>query len=289
MDTIVKYPKAPLKWAGGKARLAVPLREKIKMFKEKDRFIDLFCGAGTASIIASEFYSNIVMNDLNEELINLYQVISSKPNELISALHVHRENHSKEYYYEIRALDQEESSILIDNVLRAARTIYLNKTGYNGLYRVNSKGYFNVPFGNPVFTVDEDNIHSLSRLFKERNFEFYNKDYQKLLRKIKKSDLVYIDPPYDQLENDTFSGYTKEGFTRDDQKKLKQFIDKLTEKGAGVIYSNHATDFIKELFSEYIVANDIYPVQRAISASSNHRRKVDEILITNLRLLNNEK
>ena len=289
MDTNAKYPKAPLKWAGGKARLAVPLRERMKLFRDKDRFVDLFCGAGTASIIASEFFSTIMMNDLNEELINLYQVISSKPNELISALHIHRKHHSKDYYYQIRALDKDQSSVLANNVTRAARTVYLNKTGYNGLYRVNSKGYFNVPFGNSVFNVDEDNIKSLSKMLREKKIEFSDKDYRKLLRKIRKSDLVYIDPPYDQLENDTFRAYTKEGFTRDDQIKLKEFIDKLTKQGTGVIYSNHATDFIKELFANYIDSNDVYPVQRAISASSNHRRKVDEILITNLRLLNHEK
>jgi DNA adenine methylase len=289
MNSTNKIPKAPLKWAGGKARLAVPLRERIQLFKDKNRFVDLFCGAGTASIIASDFFENIMMNDLNEELINLYQVISTNPNDLINELHLHREHHSKEHYYHIRALDQTESSNHNDNVVRAARTIYLNKTGYNGLYRVNSKGYFNVPYGNPLFKVDEDNIQLLSKLLKEKKVEFFNLDYQKLLRKIKKSDLVYIDPPYDQLENDTFNGYTKEGFTRDDQKKLKLFIDKLTQQGTGVIYSNHATDFIKELFSTYIDSGDIYPVQRAISASGTHRRKVDEILITNLRLIDNEK
>jgi DNA adenine methylase len=106
-----------------------------------------------------------------------------------------------------------------------------------------------------------------------------------MLKHLSKDDLVYIDPPYDRLENDTFNGYTKEKFTSEDQKRLKNFIDELTRLGVGVIYSNHSTEFIRDLFSKYIQSEDEYLVQRVISANSEKRKKVNELLISNERFI----
>jgi len=280
-----KAPKAPLKWAGGKSRLSKEIDERIRRFKNKKRFVDLFSGSGTVTILASNHFSTILMNDLNSELINLYQVIKSSPKELVEALKVHQTRNSKSYFLEMRSLDQMVDFPLTDKVDLAARTIYLNKAGYNGLYRVNSKGHFNVPFGNSKFTIDEENIYLLSKLLKKKKITFSNKDFESLLNKLTKDDLVYIDPPYDRLENDTFNGYTKERFTREDQVRLKVFIDDLTKRGVGVIYSNHATDFIRTLFKKYINIDDQYSVQRVISAKSDNRKKVEELLISNERFI----
>jgi DNA adenine methylase len=229
-----------------------------------------------------------LFNDLNDELINLYEVIRDKPQELIKALRAHQSKHSKEYFYQIRAWDRENNKKMLNLVQRAARTIYMNKTGFNGLYRVNSLGFFNVPFGNPVFKVDEQNLLTLSDLLIKKSFTFFRLDFEAMLSQLKKGDLVYIDPPYDDLENDTFNGYTKEQFGRKEQHRLKLFIDQLTLKGIGVIYSNHSTNYLHELFKDYITTNDVYEVQRAISANGRLRKKVDELLITNAGQLKNE-
>ena len=285
MGIEVKLPKAPLKWAGGKARLSKEIEARIKRFPSKNRFVDLFSGSGTVTILATNYFENVLMNDLNEELINLYRVIKSKPKELLQALRIHEQDHSKEHYLKVRSEDRDSDFLNANKVKRAARTVYLNKTGYNGLYRVNSEGYFNVPFGNENFTVDEENILSLSKLLKNKNITFSNKDFQNMLKHLSKDDLVYIDPPYDRLENDTFNGYTKEKFTSEDQKRLKNFIDELTRLGVGVIYSNHSTEFIRDLFSKYIQSEDEYLVQRVISANSEKRKKVNELLISNERFI----
>jgi DNA adenine methylase len=288
MITNIKLPKAPLKWAGGKARMSTLILEKMELFPKSKRFVDLFAGAGTVAIFASERFDQILFNDLNDELINLYEVIRDKPQELIKALRAHQSKHSKEYYYQVRAWDRENNKKMLNLVQRAARTIYMNKTGFNGLYRVNSLGFFNVPFGNPIFKVDEENLLSLSDLLIKKSFTFFRLDFEAMLSQLRKGDLVYIDPPYDDLENDTFNGYTKEQFGRVEQHRLKLFIDQLTLKGIGVIYSNHSTKYIHELFKEYITTNDVYEVQRAISANGRLRKKVDELLITNAGQLKNE-
>lgn len=280
-----KLPRAPLKWAGGKSRLSSQIRERIERFKNINRFIDLFSGSGTVSILASTYFNNIVMNDTNSELINLYQVIKSKPQELIEILEKFKLEHSKETYLSIRSLDRSPHYSDMSNLFKAARTIYLNKTGFNGLFRVNSDGYFNVPFANPEFNPDYLSLLELSRLLNGIQIDFYSLDFEKLGEEIKKGDLVYIDPPYDRLENDTFNGYTKERFTQSDQLRLRDFINELTDRGVGVIYSNHSTEFIKTIFEKYISTDDEYLVQRNISADKNKRKKVSELLISNERFI----
>jgi DNA adenine methylase len=280
-----KLPKAPLKWAGGKSRLSSQIRERIERFENINRFIDLFSGSGTVSILASTYFNNIVMNDTNRELINLYQVIKSEPQELIKLLEKFKLEHSRENYLSIRSLDRSPQYSEMSNIFKAARTIYLNKTGFNGLFRVNSYGFFNVPFANSEFKPDYINLKELSGLLNEIQITFLSLDFMKLGDELKKGDLVYIDPPYDRLENDTFNGYTKERFTQSDQIRLRDLIDELTERGVGVIYSNHSTEFIKTIFEKYISPDDEYLVQRNISADKNKRKKVSELLISNERFI----
>lgn len=276
-----------LKWAGGK-RTVIPKIEEILNELDEDRvFFDAFGGGGSVSIHFSRRFKSIVFNDINEELLNVYVQIKEEPEKLIKILEKLKENNNKENYYKVRELDRTPNA-LSDNVFRAARTIYLNKTCYNGLYRVNSKGEFNVPYGryDKPRIFDKENIFSLSELLRSK-IELRNECYESVLSMAKKGDVVYFDPPYDQ-ENGEFSGYTRKSFTKDDQVKLKCVFDKLTQKGVYCILSNSATSFIRNIYSHYIDEQSIILVKRTVGANVTSRAKVEEILISNFKTLKSE-
>ncbi|MGB4339757.1 MAG: Dam family site-specific DNA-(adenine-N6)-methyltransferase [Candidatus Hydrothermia bacterium] len=166
--------------------------------------------------------------------------------------------------------------------VRAARTIYLNKSCFNGLYRVNSKGYFNVPFGKKekINTYDKDNMEIIHYYFKTNDVTILNGDFAKAVENAKAGDFVYFDPPYDPLENkNSFTSYSKDSFTRDDQERLANLFMELSKKGVYVMLSNHNTSLIKELYKDYNI--HIVHAKRVINSDSNGRGDVEEVIVTN--------
>lgn len=278
METNIHGLKPVLKWAGGKRQI---LREIItRMPQNFNSYYEPFLGG--ASVLLALLPANGFVGDLNEELINVYSVIREYPNELIRSLKNHKEHHCSEYYYKVRSLDRSNSFITLPPYERAARTIYLNRTCYNGLYRVNSKGYFNTPIGkytNPQI-LDEKTILSLNDYFKSSNIVFLNGSYETITSLAKKDDFVYLDPPYDIISpSASFTDYTKYGFNRDDQKALKTECDRMNKEGVLFMESNSDTPFIRELYVGY----NIYTVKanRSINSNARERKNITEVIITN--------
>ena len=228
---------------------------------------------------------NAIVNDLNEELINLYTVIKNDPDELIKDLKKHR--NQSDYYYRIRELDRDRSKYRkLTDVERASRIHYLNKTCFNGLFRVNRAGEFNTPFGrykNPNIT-NEVTIRAVSKYFNKANIEFRNVDFVEAVKDINQDSFVYFDPPYDPVSDSAnFTGYDKGGFDREEQKRLKMLCDQLDERGISFLLSNSATAFIKDLYSDpnrnYQI--EIIKAKRTINSNANGRGEIDEVLVRN--------
>jgi DNA adenine methylase len=282
---LMSKPTPFLKWAGGKRWL---LHEILPIVPEfTGRYIEAFVGAG-AVLFAIDFKSAIV-NDFNEDLIEVYEVIKDQPEQLITALKKHKND--KEHFLKVRAWDREANFYKRTAVERAARFIYLNKTGFNGLYRVNSKGYFNVPFAypqNPDF-IAEDNIRLVSAYLK--NVSFTKGDYRAATKKAKPGDFVYLDPPYDPISTtSSFVAYNKTGFDQNDQEELRDEIVRLTKLGVHVLLSNSDTDFIRGLYSntKLFHITDV-EVRRAISAKTSSRGMISEVLVDNFKAVGKKK
>ncbi len=284
-----------LKWAGGKRQL---LKSIIPIIDEhlspKATYYEPFLGGGAVFFSIGHPYAHI--NDLNDDLINCYEVIRYKPNELIKLLKNHKENHEKEnqkeYYYEIRKQDRDLSFFSsMTKVEKAARIIYLNKTCYNGLYRVNRKGEFNTPIGyykNPNIA-DEENILQIHEYLKNNNIDITSQPFEKTVKTAVNGDFVYFDPPYD-YEGKGFTTYTKEGFNHFDLQSLKDCADELIEKGCVVLISNNDTFRVRKMFDDekYVIIHptkskryDIKSIQanRNINSKGQERQKVEEVLI----------
>lgn len=267
-----------LKWAGGKRQLISQISPYIP--KDFNTYYEPFVGAG--AIIFDLMPDKAIINDKNDELINVYRVIKNHLDELISNLEIHLDNHSEDYYYEIRRKDRTESYVNWTNAQKAARFIYLNRTCYNGLYRVNSKGYFNVPYGkykNPKI-LDEELLGKVSDYLNSNHIFILNGDFKDALTSAKINDFVYIDPPYDPIsETAAFTNYSNDGFNKEDQKRLKELYDDLNRRGCKVMLSNSDTAFINELYADYKI--EIVSAARNINSKASKRGKINEVLIMN--------
>lgn len=275
--------KPVIKWVGGKTQLLKELKEIITpALKEDSYYYEPFCG-GAALALDLE-HKNTILNDLNSELINMYRVIKYKPEELIAELKCFQNSHNAEFYYHIRNLDRTDALSKMSDVVKAARTIYLNKTCFNGLYRVNSKGQFNSPIGRTSSgktpdIVQEDLIREMSKFLK--TVQFHNGDYKDCLVHAKNGDVVFFDSPYDQdesISSEGFVGYQKEGWTRKDLEELKTVCDELSIRGVKVVLTNNDTEFVRELFAEYNFKE--VEVKRSINRDGN-KRKGKELIIYN--------
>jgi DNA adenine methylase len=269
--------KPVLKWAGGKQNLLSDLNKVFEMFDYKEHcFFDVFAGGGSVS-----FYLNnksTVMNDINPELINVYNVIKQNPAELICELKEHKKNHSENYYYQIRNLDRNNEYKSMSNIKKAARTIYLNRTCFNGLTRYNKNGFFNVPIGrykNPSIVM-EDRITAINKFLNENDVVILNDDFETVCERCLKGDLIYFDPPYD-YEKDGFTDYTKEGWSREDLKRLKELCDKLIYKECHVVISNNDTKYVNELFGDYKIKH--IKAHRFINPKGCNRNNASEVII----------
>lgn len=227
-----------------------------------------------------------VINDANEELINCYHVVKSNPEELIELADRHERNDSAKYFYELRALDRAPGLAALSNVARAARIIYLNKTGYNGLYRVNRHGYFNVPYRHHVKTpqvVNPDAIRAVSCYLNGARVKILCGDFRRAVADASDGDFVYFDPPYDPVsQTSSFTGYAAGGFGEEEQKALKFLCDDLTRRGCRVLLSNSATKFVRVLFEDtrcYTVLE--VKARRNINSVGARRGKIGELLIYN--------
>ena len=251
--------------------------ELIKnMPKSYNRYFEPFIGGGALFFELQPEQAYI--SDMNEELINLYSVVRDNVYELIKDLSKHEV--SKEYFLEIRNIDRTEQYTELSDVERASRFIYLNRTCFNGMYRVNSQGQFNVPFGhykNPRI-IDENNLLNCSELLKKT--EIKCADFSEILTKVKKGDLVYFDPPYVPLnETSSFTSYTKDGFDINMQFKLRDVCDELDNKGVKFMLSNSDTKLVNELYVNYEIKKVF--ASRQINANADGRGKITEVLVRN--------
>ncbi|MCR1960481.1 DNA adenine methylase [Thomasclavelia cocleata] len=268
-----------LKWVGGKRQL---LNDIIPMIpKNCSTYVEPFIGGG--AVLFELQPKKAIINDFNSELINVYTVIRDYPEELIKELQFHKDNNTSEHFYAVREYDRKpEFFSQMTPVQKAARVIYLNKTCYNGLYRVNSAGQFNSPYGkykNPNI-VNETVIRAMSKYFNENNIVIKNEDFKEALKGLRRGAFVYLDPPYMPISSSSsFTGYTENGFNEDKQRELKELCDKLDKKGIKFLQSNSDCEFIRELYSGYRIKT--IKAKRAINSKGNSRGEINEVLIYN--------
>jgi len=266
-----------LKWVGGKRQLLDEIVSRIPDFTE---YIEPF--AGGAAVLLHLCPSRALLNDSNSELMNVYSTIKQAPALLIKKLEAHANNHSEEYFYKVRALDRDKAYKDLSPAHRAARILYLNKTCFNGMFRVNSSGEFNVPCGrykNPQI-VNSASINALSRYLNENDVRLLNTDYKKALTGLTSGCFVYLDPPYAPISpSSSFTGYTENGFTLKAQNELKSVCDDLTDRGIKFMESNSNSDYIRELYKDYNIST--VKARRALNSQAAKRGEIDELLITN--------
>jgi DNA adenine methylase len=266
-----------VKWVGGKRQLLQDISNHIpdKFFTYYEPFL------GGGAVLFHLQPNRAVVNDINEELINIYAVIRDNLEELIEDLKRHK--NEADYFYEIRELDRDKKTYSqLSNIEKASRIIYLNKTCYNGLFRVNQQGEYNAPFGrykNPNI-VNETTLRAVSNYFNRVKITFKCGDFEEAVKGIRKGSFVYFDPPYDPVSDSAnFTGYNKGGFDREEQTRLKELCDKLDTKGVKFLLSNSATEFILDLYKDYNIT--IVQANRAINSKGDKRGKVDEVLVKN--------
>lgn len=270
--------KPVVKWVGGKRQLLPEIEKLIP--KSYTTYYEPFIGG--AAVLLNEQPKKAVVNDFNEELINTYKVIQNNVDELIEVLKIHDELNSKDYFYEVREWDrlpgyEERSDIKI-----AGRFIFLNKTCFNGLYRVNQAGEFNTPYGkykNPNI-VNEFGLKALSSYFNEADITFKTGDFEDAVKYIRKGSFVYFDPPYQPISTTSnYTGYTSGGFDEKDQIRLRELCDRLDAKGVKFLLSNSNVPFIQEQYKKYTI--DVVGAKRAINSNGKKRGEVEEVLIRN--------
>lgn len=269
-----------VKWVGGKRQLLPEIKKYVP--QKFNMYFEPFVGGG--AVLFELQPKQAIVNDINKELINLYSVIQNNVEELIDKLsNSHLYSNTSECYYRIRELDREPTQYnKMTRIDKAARVLYLNKTCYNGLYRVNSMGEFNTPFGsykNPNI-VNEITLRAVNQYFKESNIKFLNGDFEQTVKSAKKEDFVYFDPPYVPIsKTSNFTSYSESGFGEMEQIRLKQLCDKLDKKGVKFLLSNSDCEFIRELYHDYRI--NTIQAKRAINSKGNNRGAISEVLIRN--------
>ena len=270
-----------VKWAGGKRQIIEQLKKYIP--EEFDTYYEPFVGGGALLFELSP--KKAIINDFNKELINVYEVLcdDKKFKKMCSVLNSYETNHSEEFYYEIRNKDRNKNTFnRLSDYTRAARTIYLNKACFNGLYRVNSKNEFNVPFGKKikVNTYEGSNLITVSNYLSNTDYQIkiLSVDFEESVKNAKKGDFIYFDPPYDS-DTSTFNSYTENGFGKEEQERLARVYKDLDSRGCYVMLSNHNTTLINELYKDYNI--HVIEAKRNINANGKKRGKVEEVIITN--------
>lgn len=265
-----------LKWVGGKRQLLSEIRPLIPPY---EKYYEPFIGGGALFFELQPAHA--LINDYNHELVNVYSTVKSDVMGLIKSLK--NFSNTAEEFYRIRDIDRNVSEYRkLSNVERAARIIYLNKTCYNGLFRVNSQGHFNTPYGayKQPNIVNEKTLIAVSDFLKSNDISFLTGDFALAVSTAKKGDFVYFDPPYDPLTSSaSFTGYSETGFSKEDQIRLKKICDDLDSRGVKFLLSNSATDFIKDLYKDYTIT--IVKAKRSVNSIASKRGEIEEVLVRN--------
>ena len=266
-----------VKWVGGKRQLLPQILPLIP--KRMTAYCEPFLGGG--AVLFALQPKRALVNDLNQDLITVYRVIKENADALIE--HLSRHENTPEYFYRIRDLDRDkEAYAALSDVEKASRLLYLNKTCYNGLFRVNASGAFNSPYGHyrRPNIVNEQTIRGVSRYFNSCDIAFFSEDFAAVLEQVPEGGFVYLDPPYDPVSDTaSFTGYNKGGFGREEQVRLKECCDALTARGVKFLLSNSATPFIRELYGSYRVS--IVQARRAVNSVASRRGVIEEVLVRN--------
>lgn len=266
-------PRPFVKWAGGKRQLINTLFESAP--SSFANYHEPFVGGGALyfKLWSEGMVKKAYLNDYNPDLVGAYKVIKKNPLDLIEELKSGKYTNQPEVYYQIRESEPEEE------IEKAARFIYMNKTAFNGLYRVNSKGKFNVPFGkysNPKIC-DEENILLVSEALRRATITLG--DFSVVARKARKGDFVYFDPPYHPLSNTSFTSYTDADFSEEDQRRLSEVFSTLDNNGVNVMLSNSYSPLIMDLYSNYEPRKVM--ARRSINCKADKRGPVAEIIALN--------
>ena len=274
-----------VKWIGGKRQLLSEIDSRLP--DNIDIYVEPFLGGGALFFHLSGRVKQAQLSDINSELINTYYTIKKNVPGLIEELSKHK--NTPEHYYQIRGVDRD--SVYQWNwtpLMKAARFIYLNKTCFNGLYRVNANGQFNTPYGkytNPKI-VDTENLYACGAVLSSPYITLKTYRYMDTLCSIRsaissgRNVFVYMDPPYVPISmTSSFTQYTKDGFTMDDQLELKLWCDELTKLGVKWMQSNSSAPIVFDMYKDYKI--DVVNVNRSISASAGSRKPVTETIITN--------
>jgi len=278
-NNVLRDARPFLKWVGGKQQLLAQFEAYLPT--DFRRYCEPFVGGGAVFFHlwnTGRVPKQTFLFDNNYELVNAYLVVRDKVDELIETLAIHKERHDKKYYYKVRRLDRQEFEL--NDVERAARTIYLNRTCYNGLFRVNSKGQFNVPIGsyiNPQ-VLYKDVLRAASAALRGINIEL--RDFRSIVDFVQAKDFLYFDPPYDPLSKTaSFTGYTSNSFDEEDQRELARVFALLAKKGAFVMLSNSNTPLILELYRKFRI--ETVHAKRAVNSDANGRGSIPEVVVLN--------
>ena len=292
-----KSAKPFVKWAGGKYKLANDLKKLIhkKFDIKKNTYFEPMVGSGG-------FYFNLAphnayLSDINQNLITTYNSIKTDVNALIKKLEEHQKDHNKDYFYEMR--DKYNEIKDVNTVDVASLFIYLNRTCFNGLYRENSNGKFNVPIGsykNPTIC-DSQNLLKVHKNLQNVNIGCHG--YEQIIKYIKKGDFIYIDPPYIPLDPTSFTKYSKDDFGIEDHNSLSNFCDELDKLGAYYMLSNSDTELTEKIYfkineknGQFLIFEDEHDnrfsdkflVSRTIASKAEKREKAKEVVITNYKI-----
>lgn len=274
-------PKPFVKWAGGKRQLLPIIEQNLP--EKFDTYFEPFLGGGALLFHLLSTKENVTysVSDLNSDLVLAYTTIRDRIDNLIQSLKNHEKNYqknSKEYYYNIR------DSTPRSEIEKTSRLLFLNRTCFNGLYRVNSSGKFNVPLGrytNPNI-VNEENLRSVSSILQSNKVSIKCRDFESVLNDAKKGDLVYFDPPYQPVSDTAnFTSYTNRDFTFDDLSRLSELCHKLDEKGCKVLLSNSDSKVVSKMFSQKTWKISKINANRSINSNSKKRTGHFELLIKN--------
>ena len=265
-----------VKWAGGKGRLLSQLRPLLPMGVEHMRHVEPFVGGG--ALFFSRRPGRALLTDINPALVAAYSAIRDDVNGVIGALRGLADRHSRDSYYEVR--ESYNQGRRISSSKRAAMFIYLNKTCFNGLHRVNRKGEFNVPVGsykNPRI-LNEEGLHAASRVLQRAGLKCA--PFETLLEDAKPGDFVYFDPPYEPISHTaSFTSYAQDGFSREDQTRLRDVYKVLDRRGCKLMLSNSDVPFIRSLYRDFEIGKVAAP--RAINCDAAKRGKVTEVVVRN--------
>lgn len=270
-----------LKWAGGKRQLLnrlLPYIDNHRLNPDNGVYYEPFIGGG--SLLFNLECPRAVINDYNPEIVNVYLQVKEHPDELIELLRRFNTVRDPEEYYFVREWDRSETYYMRPSLEKAARIIYLNRTCYNGLYRVNKLGQFNTPIGLRGFPFDliENRIRAISNYLNTADVRIMNADFSQCVLEAHMGDFIYFDPPYD-YEKNGFTLYVNRGFSRNDLERLKLTCDGLVDRGCSVLISNNQTPFVMDLFNDDRYQIHVIQANRWINSFGTNRTKANEVLI----------